>query len=129
MLHCSKSLRRTIAREGGGTSAAQCRTAGAPDIVQSTRRDTSPTVPCRKAGRLVWAPPPNASRILLQTRLQPYCIANTTPDPLMETASLPSSRVDAELRRAAESALRDGESVSGVLADAVQHGYRAAALA
>ena len=40
----------------------------------------------------------------------------------METASLPSSRVDPELRRADESVLRDGESVSGFLADAVRKG-------
>jgi len=40
----------------------------------------------------------------------------------MKTASLPSLRVDPELRRAAESVLKDGESLSSFVADAVREG-------
>jgi predicted transcriptional regulator len=40
----------------------------------------------------------------------------------MKTASLPSLRVDPELRRAAESVLKDGETLSSFVADAVREG-------
>jgi len=40
----------------------------------------------------------------------------------MKTASLPSLRVDPELRRAAESVLEDGESLSSFVEDSVREG-------
>jgi hypothetical protein len=40
----------------------------------------------------------------------------------MKTASLPSLRVDPELRRAAESVLEDGESLSRFVEDSVRAG-------
>jgi predicted transcriptional regulator len=40
----------------------------------------------------------------------------------MKTASLPSLRVDPELRRAAESVLDDGESLSSFVEDSVREG-------
>jgi predicted transcriptional regulator len=40
----------------------------------------------------------------------------------MKTASLPSLRVDPELRRAAESVLADGESLSSFVEDSVREG-------
>jgi predicted transcriptional regulator len=40
----------------------------------------------------------------------------------MKTASLPSLRVDPELRRAVESVLEDGESLSSFVEDSVREG-------
>lgn len=40
----------------------------------------------------------------------------------MKTASLPSLRVDPELRRAAESVLEDGESLSSFVEESVREG-------
>lgn len=39
----------------------------------------------------------------------------------MKNATLPPLRVDAELRAAAEAVLREGETLSGFLLDAVRH--------
>lgn len=55
-----------------------------------------------------------------QPKLRCNCIANKAP---MKTATLPSLRVDSATREAAESVLREGETLSGFVLEAIEQAF------